>query len=432
LLVQVLPFDDRQEGNRERYDRYDRDDRRTTDANGRPLQNNGGSADVDAGAGMVAGGARNANGRALRDNGRTSDGIGYSAAPGVAASDPGDRNRTSRSPVDRASRNLASLFDELNWDYAVIERLDTQTLQTQLIPFNLGGAVIRHNAADDLALLPGDVVTVFSQRDIRVPVARQTRLVSLEGEVGAPGVYQVLPGETLKALIARAGGFTPQAYVFGLEFTREEARQRQRQNLSEAAGRLEALAATQAAREAANRREDTQSAAVSSAATQAQLARISRIQPNGRIALELTPGSNLLADLPDVSLEHADRVLVPSRPGFVTVAGAVANSNAFLWKNGRTVGDYIRMAGLDEAANASQIFVLRADGTVLSANDNRGFFGFGGIDGQPLQPGDAVFVPNQFDFETWGRALVRNLKDFGQIFYQFGLGAAAITTLRNN
>ena len=58
-----------------------------------------------------------------------------------------------------------------------------------------------------------------------MPVARQTRLVGLEGEVNAPGVYQLQPGETLKQLIARAGGFTPQAYVYGLELEpRRDAR----------------------------------------------------------------------------------------------------------------------------------------------------------------------------------------------------------------
>ena len=60
----------------------------------------------------------------------------------------------------------------------------------------------------------------------------------------------------------------------------------------------------------------------------------------------------------------------------------------------------------------------------------RGFFGYGSIESQPLNPGDAVVVPSQLDYETWGRALVRNLKDWTQIFYQFGLGAAAIKTLR--
>jgi protein involved in polysaccharide export with SLBB domain len=267
-----------------------------------------------------------------------------------------------------------------------------------------------------------------------VPVARQTRLVSLEGEVAAPGVYQLTPGETLKGLIARAGGLTAQAYVYGLEFNREETRLRQRENLQLAIARLEALSATQAAREAANRRDDpaaAQSATVSNSATQAQLARLSRLQPNGRIALELSPEARTLDALPDVPLENADRISIPPRPGFVTVAGAVANNNAFLWRPGRTAGDYVALAGLEESADRSQMFILRADGTVSHSNERRGFFGFGNVESQPLQPGDAVVVPNQLDFETWGRALVRNLKDWSQIFYQFGLGAAAIQTLRN-
>jgi polysaccharide export outer membrane protein len=336
-------------------------------------------------------------------------------------------------PVRR--RPPSTLFDELNWDYAVIERLYETDLKTEVIPFNLGKAVIQRDPAHNVELKAGDVVTVYSQKDLRVPVSRQTRLVSVEGEVAAPGVYQLRAGETLKALLDRVGGFTEHAYVYGLEFSREETRQRQRENLNAAMTRLQALSATQAARDAANRRDDQRadtSAAVSNAATQAQLARLAQLQPNGRIALELQPDVRTVAALPDVPLEHGDRIIVPPRPGFVTVAGAVVNNNAFLWKQGRTAGDYVRLAGLDEAADTSNMFVLRADGTVTSANERRGFFGFGGIDAQVLQPGDAVVVPNQLDYETWGRALVRNLKDWSQIFSQFGLGAAAIQTLRNN
>jgi hypothetical protein len=191
----------------------------------------------------------------------------------------------------------------------------------------------------------------------------------------------------------------------------------------------------QAARDAANRRDDvagaSTSAAVSTTATQAQLVRLSRIEPNGRIALELEPADVTLASLPDVPLENGDRISVPPRPGFVTVAGAVVNSNAFVWKSGRTAGDYLRLAGADEAADTSNMFILRADGTVNSAADRRGFFGRGGLESQVLQPGDALIVPNQLDFETWGRALVRNLKDFAQIFSGFGIGIAAINAIRN-
>jgi polysaccharide biosynthesis/export protein len=323
------------------------------------------------------------------------------------------------------------LFTDLNWDYAVIERLNEQDLTTQVIAFNLGRAVLQGDPAHNLELRPGDVVTVYSQKDLRGPMARQTRLVTLDGEVQAPGVYQLQPGETLRGLVQRAGGLTPQAYVYGLEFTREETRKRQQENLASAIARLEALSATQAARDAANRRDDNQTGAVSNAATQAQLARLRQLQPNGRIALELNPDATVEA-LPDVPLEHADRISVPARPGFVTVAGAVVNSNAFLWRPDRTAGDYMRLAGVDEAADPANTFILRADGTVTSAADRRSWFTRGGVESERLQPGDAVIVPNQLDFETFGRALVRNLKDWSQILANFGIGAAAIQTLRNN
>lgn len=340
--------------------------------------------------------------------------------------------RLQRQAAERAKRGPAALFDEINWDYAVIERLKRDDLSTQLITFNLRAA-LAGDGGHNVELQPGDVVTVFSQKDMRVPVAKQIRLVTVEGEVGAPGVYQLLPGETLRQLLGRAGGFTPQAYVYGIEFSREETRVRQRENLQAAIQRLESLAATQAAREAANQRADEagRSSQVSAAATQAQLQRLRTLRPNGRIALELDYERSSIDTLPDVPLDNGDRVVVPARPAFVTVSGAVANNNAYLWKPGRTAGDYVKLAGTEEAADTSQMFILRADGTVMHGNDRRGLF-TSGVASAELHPGDAVIIPNQLDYETWGRALVRNLKDWSAIFYQFGLGAAAIQTLRNN
>ncbi len=343
------------------------------------------------------------------------------------------RRREDRAVVDASKKAPTALFDALNWDYAVVERLNRQDLSTQVLPFNLGKAILQGDDANNIELMAGDVVTVYSQKDIRVPVSRQTRLVALEGEIGSPGVYQLMAGDTLRSVLARAGGFTPQAYLFGLEFSREETRQRQRENLIAAIARLEALASVQAARDAANRREDATAAAsttaVSNAATQAQLSRLRNVQPNGRIALELEVDAATLASLPDVPLEGGDRIIVPARPGFVTVAGAVVNSNAFLWKPGRTAGEYLKLAGADEAAEPANMFILRADGTVSHAGDKRSFWGRSNLESQLMQPGDALIVPNQLDFETWGRAFVRNLKDFSQIFSGFGIGLAAIRSL---
>ncbi len=128
---------------------------------------------------------------------------------------------------------VARVAPEIDWDYAVIERLDPQTLKMTLIPFDLGRLVLDHDESQDLPLLPGDVVSIFSQDDIRVPVAQQTKLVRLDGEFVHAGTYTVLPGESLRDLVKRAGGFTSNAYLYGSEFNRESTRVVQQRRLDE-------------------------------------------------------------------------------------------------------------------------------------------------------------------------------------------------------
>ena len=122
---------------------------------------------------------------------------------------------------------------EIDWDYAVIERLNPETLKTELVPFDLGKLVLQHDASQDLELQPGDVVSIFSAADIRVPVAEQTKLVRLDGEFVHAGVYSAQPGETLRHLVERAGGLTPNAYLYGSEFTRVSTRAVQQARIDE-------------------------------------------------------------------------------------------------------------------------------------------------------------------------------------------------------
>ena len=122
---------------------------------------------------------------------------------------------------------------EIDWDYAVIERLDPENLKATLLPFDLGKLVIQHDATQDIELKSGDVVSIFSQADINVPIAEQTKFVRLEGEFVHAGSYSVHPGETLRALVERAGGLTPNAYLYGSEFTRVSARAMQQARIDE-------------------------------------------------------------------------------------------------------------------------------------------------------------------------------------------------------
>jgi protein involved in polysaccharide export with SLBB domain len=323
--------------------------------------------------------------------------------------------------------SVRRLYDEINWDYAVVERLNREDLTTTLIPFNLGKVVLEGDAAHNLPLQAGDVVTVFSKSDVRAPSQRRAVVVQLEGEFNHAGVYQAMQGETLRQLILRVGGLTPQAYLFGAEFTRESTKKAQEERLRQALIQFEQDLQRAAASRARNvtSSEDAASLKAEADAQQSVLARLKRLQPTGRIVLEL-PEAPVLADLPELPLEDGDRIVIPHRPAMVSVFGSVYNETAFVHRPEKTATDYIDQAGgPKKEADRRNMFVLRADGSVIS--NGGGWFTAGRLSGVKLQPGDAIIVPE----DLYRTTFTKNLKDWTQIFYQFGLGAAALKVIRD-
>ena len=332
--------------------------------------------------------------------------------------------------VERGVRNL---LDEVNWDYAVIERLDRATLTTRLIPFNLGRAVMDGDEQNNLVLEPGDIVTILSKKDLRVPQDRQTRLVRVEGEVAAPGIYQIEAGETLPQLLERLGGVTRNAYLYGTEFTRESVRSQQQKNLDAVVRKLEAQLQADSGELLANAQTDPSALTQLQAQQQQQqqqLERMKTLKSNGRVSLELPPALVNLAALPPLPLEDGDAIHVPSQPGFVSAVGEVYSENAIIYRPGRTVGDVIKAAGASNNAELDNAFILRADGSAKAARDSNGLFSMGGFESIELMPGDTVIVPAKVDRRTGWTKFVTGLKDWTQILYQMGLGIAAWNTLK--
>ena len=126
-----------------------------------------------------------------------------------------------------------------------------------------------------------------------MPVAKQTKFVRLEGELATPGVYQVLPGETLRQLVTRVGGVSRNAYVYGSEFTRESVRAEQQKRLEEALDRfaqeIERTAALQGQR--ALDPADAGRAQVQADSNRRLLDRMRTVEANGRVVLDLNPGA---------------------------------------------------------------------------------------------------------------------------------------------
>ena len=364
---------------------------------------------------------------------------GHPAEPTSAVSATGGGATSVGTALTFSSPNFPGKTDvilggpDIDWNYAVIQRQNAPDLTTTLIPFNLAKAIQQKDPSQDLQLLPGDVVTIFSTADIRVPSEQQTKFVKLEGEFAAAGVYSVLPGETLRQLIKRAGGLTPNADLFASDFSRESVRRLQRQRLLEFADQLDTQIAisTSAAAATAVTAQDAQAAQASAQGARSVVARLREAQPNGRVVLQLKPDSSGIDAIPDIPLQDGDQFIVPLTPATVSVEGQVYNANAFLYEQGSRVKDYLRRAGgPDRSGDRKREFVLRADGSVVSRQYNgpahKSIFASGDFENVVLHPGDTIVVPPVIQ----KGAVLRNLSNISTIISGFGLGAAAVNVLR--
>ena len=349
----------------------------------------------------------------------------------------GENDKVTNEAAGNIASRIGGLIDEINWDYAVVERINRSDLTVSLIPFNLGNVFSNPSGSDNVQLQPGDTVTIFSQQDVAVPMEKRRVFVRVEGEVKVPGVYQMNAGETLQSLLARAGGTTSDAYFFGTAFYREQVRVEQEANLEKAATKLENQLRIEQSKGVANARSlSVTDAQAAEAQRQAELqlakeniSRFKKLKPTGRITFGLDPAEHSFARLPQLKLENGDRLVISARPEFVHIFGAVNAEASPMWRSNMRVEDYLKMAGLTTDADAENVFVMRTDGSVVARNTSA--WSFGGIGGVIVMPGDSIIVPEKFDKETAWTKFTKGTREWAQIFANFGLGAAAVKTLRN-
>jgi len=276
----------------------------------------------------------------------------------------------------------------------------------------------REVALGEIAAKPavaGDIVQVLSQGSLLHPLERQSVVVRLEGEVNKPGNYFVAPNTPLSQVIDQAGGLTSRAYVYGTRLTRVTVREQQRASYAEAIDQLEAMLA------AAPLSADTTIAQgdrdAQMRAARELLDKMRANEPDGRLVLELPFTANTLPG--DLLLENNDHIVVPPRIDTVGVFGAVFRPASFRLGTGSAkVRDYIeRSGGVTRFADKGQIFLVRANGDVLSRKT--------GALSATVRPGDVIFVPVKAQSSSvWAK-----IKDIVQIVFQLGLGAATVAAI---
>jgi polysaccharide export outer membrane protein len=315
--------------------------------------------------------------------------------------------------------------DSAYMDQAELVRFEIvqgKQVQTSVLDFNVRLALEgdpRHN----LKLQPLDVIHIK-----QIPDWGETRRVTLTGEVHFPGTFEIRREERLSSVIERAGGLTDLAYYRGAFFTRESVRKIQQERVNEMIERLRATMARAASDEfqASLSKADLEATQKAVAAQEALIRRMESIQATGRVVIALTPMPVFKGTSSDLVLEQGDALHIPQRPDTVNVLGEVYNPTSLIFDEANPKAKFYlaKTGGAMVTADKKQMYIIRADGTVISKQESSGIRAawFSGFENTPLYPGDTILVPAQLVYPNW----MQDVKDITQILYQIAVGAGVV------
>jgi protein involved in polysaccharide export with SLBB domain len=258
------------------------------------------------------------------------------------------------------------------------------------LPVNLSAA-LEGDEKNNLALNAGDVLTVPRQAgwsDIGASV-------SVRGEVHHAGAYGIRPGERLSSVLERAGGFTAEAYPYGAVLTRREVREiemKSHQDLLQRVKYAQMLVSTLPE----NSEDQKKLKLTGMAQVQTTLEQLQANAPLGRMVIHIKPDTKEWKNTAtDPVLRDGDAIVIPKVANYVMVTGQVFNPTSVSYQPGRSAKWYLSQAGgFTQLSNKQAAFVLRADGSVVAAKNNSGWWA-----GDPLntvlKPGDSIIVPEK-------------------------------------
>ena len=301
---------------------------------------------------------------------------------------------------------------------------------TKRLVFNLKKALAGDPKAN-IVLQPEDHLFVRS-----IPDYAERETVTLKGEVLFPGTYAIAKGESLSSVLKRAGGFTSHAYLRGATFSREAVKATQQKRIDKLIQEQEQQMlqlSTQMAQGALSSADVQASQALLETRKQ-MLQKLRQLPVTGRMVIHLVSLHKFTGSPSDIQLVGGDTLTVPDNPRSVNVLGQVYNPTALTFRPGFSVAQYLdEVGGPTRDADTSEMFIVRADGTVYSRNQagmgmkwdgqNHRWI-IGGFNTAVLYPGDSILVPEKVETS----AVLKNTKDISQIIYQMALGAAAVAS----
>lgn len=308
-----------------------------------------------------------------------------------AVTRPGEYNRYVGMTVRDLIYQAGGLLPEASTE-AEVARIDPASGRLSLVPIRLDASLDGADAAFRLEDM--DVLVVRTD----IGRTRWPSVVSVRGEVTHPGDYAFdSRHETLRDLVKRAGGLSPDADARAamlIRFTDGIIDPQRLQLTSEAFDTLQSVARQMAVAEAARlgvTQAQTSGAGGPAGAVVEALKGspraviaprlISRILSSGRIAIDLP--RILATGQGDPGVREGDVLYIPRPSRLVVVSGAVTMPSALPWMAGWRVRDYVARSGdFTPDALRNGILVMRANGEMSRVNENAA-----------IEEGDLVLVP---------------------------------------
>src|SRR5262249_6841514 len=226
----------------------------------------------------------------------------------------------------------------------------------------------------DVELKPGDVLTIHQLsgwNDIGASV-------TLKGEVAYAGVYGIQEGERLSSVLKRAGGFTSESYPTGAILLRKQVRDLEEKSRGELIRQIEMTSGgTRISPGVAGDQQQVQAIQLVAHQQQQVLERLRNQPPSGRLVIKIsTDIASWENTVTDIDLRAGDIIAIPKKPSFVLVTGQVYNGTGITYIPGKSAGWYLRRAGgPTDMANRKEIFVIKANGSVIGRRSNEWYEG---------------------------------------------------------
>ncbi len=252
------------------------------------------------------------------------------------------------------------------YDYVMLERMGLDASESLKITLN---------EINDIKLMPRDILKIPHF----YPHNTSLKQVTLDGEINKPGTYFLEEGESLSELIKRAGGYKPNAYLFGSAIFRKTAADKEKLFAQRNYADTVAYIVSNIGKP---------NTSINADAIQFLSEEIKAKNFAGRVIADFNVNNIQNNPSKDLLLENNDHIVIPPMKKVLYMFGDFMNPITATYNPNLSIKDYIKMSGgLKDSAN-TKLLVIDPDGKTYIFNANRWAF----RDSASLYPGSIIYA----------------------------------------